>query len=173
MSLWRPSYLRKNGCCFKVLYCTSYFAITVVALLTVYIMVKSRLRLLDHSLLYIDKCPACFGVWENVCQAISSGALKVKENYFWSSEGYKGVWYGMWDTLPVVVKRLGYVNELELLDQEICRNTTQTINGYCDVHENVWRSFLNPGVSFKRHVYYSCLHNSNNSLFKSVQVPIT
>jgi hypothetical protein len=113
-------------------------------------MVKSRLHVLDDSLLQLDKCPACFGIWESVCQAILSGAIKVKDNYFWNSESVKGVWYGTWGSLPVVLKQLGHGGELATLDKEICLNATELVSKYCNVHEKVWRSFLNPAVSFKR-----------------------
>ena len=113
-------------------------------------MVISRLHVLDNSLLQLGKCPVCFGIWENVCKAITSGTLKVKQEYFWKSESMKGVRFGIWGSSLVVVKQLGYGNELAMLDQEICLNTTEPVSKYCNVHENVWRSFLNPGVSFKR-----------------------
>lgn len=113
-------------------------------------MVKNKLQVVDKSLVQLDKCPACFGKWESVCQAISFEKLKVQGNYFWKSESVKGVWYGKWNRLPVVLKQLGHINELAMLDQEICLNTTTSVSKHCNVGEKVWRSFLNPGVSFKR-----------------------
>jgi hypothetical protein len=62
----------------------------------------------------------------------------------------KGVWYGTWGSLPVVLKQLGHGGELATLDKEICLNATEPVSKYCNVHEKVWRSFLNPAVSFKR-----------------------
>lgn len=97
-----------------------------------------------------DKCPACFGIWGSVCQAISSGELKVRRNYFWQSEYVKGVWFGVWSSFHVVVKQLGNSGELALLDKQICLNATESVTGRCNVHLELWRSFLNPGVSFKR-----------------------
>ena len=119
-------------------------------IIVVYFIMKSGLHVLDDSLLQLDKCPACFGMWEDVCQAISAGKLKVRKNYFWNSESVKGVWYGVWNNSPVVVKQLGHGGELAMLDQEICLNTTEPVSKYCNVHEKVLRSFLNPGLAFKR-----------------------
>jgi hypothetical protein len=129
-------------------------------MMTVYTMVMSRLHVLDTSLLQLDKCPVCFGIWEGVCKAITSGTLKVKEEYFWKSNLLKGVRFGIWDRSPVVVKQLGHSSEMALLDQEICLNTTEPVSEYCNVHENVWRSFLNPGVSFKRLTIFQTFFNS-------------
>ena len=150
MKFCRPSYFRKNGCFCRVLFCVCLLSISLAVLIAVYMVVISGLHVLDGSLLQLDKCPVCFGIWDSVCQAISSGALKVRKNYFWKGESVKGVWYGTWNSLPVVVKRLGHSDELTMLDQEICLNTTDPNRKYCNVRENVWRSFLNPGVSFKR-----------------------
>ena len=147
MNFLRPSALRRNGCCLRLfIYCVCCLSI----LLTAYVMVKNKLQVVDKSLVQLDKCPACFGKWESVCQAISFEKLKVQGNYFWKSESVKGVWYGKWNRLPVVLKQLGHINELAMLDQEICLNTTTSVSKHCNVGEKVWRSFLNPGVSFKR-----------------------
>ena len=150
MYVTRPSCWRKNGCCYRVLNFARYLIITLAVVVILYFIVKSGLHVLDNSVLQLDKCPACFGIWEGVCQAISSGKLRVRENYFWNSESVKGVWYGVWDNSPVVVKQLGHGGELAMLDQEICLNTTEPVTKYCNVREKVWRSFLNPGLAFKR-----------------------
>ena len=150
MYLCRPSYFRRKGCFCQVL---CFISVPVTVMMTIYV-VMSRLHVLDTSLLQLDKCPVCFGIWESVCMAITSGTLKVKQEYFWKSESMKGVRFGIWGSSLVVVKQLGYSNELAMLDQEICLNTTEPVSKYCNVHENVWRSFLNPQVSFKRLTMY-------------------
>ena len=147
----KPSYFRRNYCLRR----TKYYAVCVVVLLVVsviYMAIKLPFHFMDSKTIQLDKCPACFGIVENVCHAFASNELKVWENNFWRVESVKGVWYGMWNKaenkLSIVVKALGHRKEMELLDEQICLNTTKS--SHCNVQENIWRSFLNPPISFKR-----------------------
>lgn len=145
----RPSFFRRNGLWLQTVCCLAWGGVICVSLLVlVYYMTKSQLHSMDSASIQQHKCPACFGLWENVCLAFASEELKVWGDYFWRQESVKGVRYGVWNKLPVVVKMLGHRKELDLLDVEICQNVS--LSSHCNVEEIVWRSFLNPRLSFKR-----------------------
>ena len=115
-----------------------------VAVFVIYIVRSQLLHIVDPSLIQLGKCPACFGISEDICHALQSGEIKIRENFLWRSKGVK---FGFWKQLPVVVKSLGTTSEMVMLDKVICRPTAIK---HCNVQEVVFRSFLNPPKSFKR-----------------------
>lgn len=170
MALCKPSYLRRNYRRRRTKICCVVCVVILLAVPAFYVMIKSQLHFVNNKTIQLDKCPACFGVLENVCLAFAFGELKIWDNYFWRGESNKGVWYGMWikpqNKLPIVVKALSHRKELDLLDEQICQNTTRS--SHCDIQENVWRSFLNPPISFKSSVmqFMECPSNHFASLLE-------
>jgi len=71
-----------------------------------------------------DRCPACFGT--ELCAAIERKEVVVEMPETPTPASKKGVYFGQWLDIPVVVKRLAnyYPNEFRLFDEFICQNAT-------------------------------------------------
>ncbi|XP_031562143.1 divergent protein kinase domain 2A-like [Actinia tenebrosa] len=101
----------------------------------------------------LSKCPACFGVNTSLCQSILDGEITVKTNGFWTNEYTKGVMYGRWKNMEVVVKYLASTSEIAEFDRHICTSAGMNSKLSCDLKSNVWSSFLANETSVKKMLY--------------------
>lgn len=98
----------------------------------------------------LSKCPACFGVNKPLCKSILNGEITVKINGFWTNEYTKGVVYGRWKDMDVVVKYLASASEIAEFESHICKSAGMKPS--CDLRSNVWGSFLTNETSVKKYV---------------------
>ena len=98
----------------------------------------------------LTKCPACLGINTSLCNSILNGDITVKINGFWTNEYTKGVMYGRWKGMDVVVKYLASTSEIAEFESHICRSAG--VEPSCDLKSNAWRSFLANETSVKKYV---------------------
>ena len=100
----------------------------------------------DDSFSEVSKCPACYG--NNLCQSIETGDIHLRGNsnskrqfilgYKQSNLGFtswriskafnvKNVFHGFWTSrnTSVIVKKLGYDSELEIMDRRLCEAVSE------------------------------------------------
>lgn len=100
-----------------------------------------KLHVVSLDTIALNKCPACFGVNDTLCDMIKQGVIRVKQNYPWSEEAKKNVRHGVWDNKAIVIKSLGRTVEYQKYDRKICE--TAGLPYPCDIQSAIWRSFLN------------------------------
>lgn len=87
-----------------------------------------KIRLQDDRISEASKCPACYGT--NLCHFIDTGDIHVTGPHSWRLSqliNVKNVFHGFWTSrnTSVVIKKLGYDSELELLDRRLCKAASE------------------------------------------------